>query len=216
MARAAATLVAAVAGSAATTILTTLVAAVLAPFLLFVAGCSGGEPVSAVSGEELRAGTVYLADLDGDDADEQLLIAGTPASLTITDGDAVYRSRERWQVVQARLGDTDHDGLLEIVALVDDEEGRHLGLFAHFGGQYRERLVTSELSPRPLSLEIVSGADLGGGPGTVPGAEPGADLGARTGDLVKLTVEPTADQTEAQIVLCRWNGFGFTIIEDVP
>ena len=54
------------------------------------------------------------------------------------------------------MGDTDHDGLLEVVTLVDGDDGRHIGLFAYFGGEYRERLVTQELSPRPRSLQVVT------------------------------------------------------------
>ena len=44
-------------------------------------------------------------------------------------------------MVEALLGDTDRNGLPEVVTLLDPD-GRHLGLFAYFGGEYRERLVT--------------------------------------------------------------------------
>ena len=125
------------------------------------------------------------------------MVNGEPGSLTITDGHVVYHSRERWHVVEARLGDTDRDSLLEVVALLDDDEGRHLGLFAYFGGQYRERLVTSELTPRPLSFEVV------------PDDQSPSGV---AGDLVVLTVEPAPGQTEVSTVLCRWNGFGYTAV----
>lgn len=159
-----------------------------------VAGCSDQAPTVAASGDKLTPGVTYSADLDGDRPPEQIVIDAATGSLTITDGGVLYRSRERWHVVEASLGDTDRDGLLEVVTLLDDEEGRHLGLFAYFGGEYRERLVTSELTPRPLSLRV-------DGDGTV------------TGDLVILTVEPAPGQTEPQTIVCRWNGFGFTVIE---
>jgi hypothetical protein len=173
----------------------------LAAAALLFAGCSDPDPVAAGSGDLLDAGTTYSADLDGDGESEEILIDGAPASLTITDGDVVYQSRDRWQVVEAGLGDTDHDGLLEVVTLLDSDEGRHLGLFAYFGGEYRERLVTSELSPRPVAFEIVPSDQ----------ATQGAISAA--GDMVSLTLEPAPGQTESQTVLCRWNGFGFTSIE---
>jgi hypothetical protein len=161
-----------------------------------LAGCSDGDSIPASARDKLEPGTTYSADLDGDGADEQILIHGAPASLSISDGDSTYESRDRWHVVAASLGDTDRDGLLEVVTLVDDEQGRHLGLFACFGGEYRERLVTDEITPRPVALEVV-----------------GSDS---AGDLVLLTVEPPAGQTGTQTVLCRWNGFGFTGIESAP
>ncbi|MBN1320689.1 MAG: hypothetical protein JXA87_07610 [Thermoleophilia bacterium] len=192
--------------SAVTAIATTLAvaalaaAALLAPAAL-VTGCSESGVVAGASGTKLEHGTTYSADLDGDGSSERVIIDGTPVSLTITDGDTVYRSRDTWQVVEACLGDTDHNGMLEVVALLDSAEGRHLGLFAHFGGEYRERLVTSELDPRPLSLEIVTPDKAPAGSGGSPAA---------TGDLVSLTLEPTPGQSVQQTVLCRWNGFGFT------
>ena len=118
-------------------------AALLSPLLaLPAARRRPRSPPLAATGS--TPGTTYSADLDGDGACEQILIDGTPASLTITDGDVVYHSRDKWQVVEACLGDTDRDGLPEVVTLLDADDGRHLGLFAYFGGEYRERLVTSE------------------------------------------------------------------------
>lgn len=151
--------------------------------------CSDPEAVPAWSGDKLAPDTTYAADLDGDGTSEKILIHGTLASLTISDDEAVYRSREKWQVVEACLGDTDHDGLLEVVTLLDSDDGRHLGLFAYFGGEYRERLVTSELTPRPLSLQV------------------GAD------GLVVLTEETASGETGVRTTTYRWNGFGFTALE---
>jgi len=188
-------------GPAALSAVATFAAAILVASAVLVTGCSGPEEVEGVSGTRLEHGTTYLADLDGDGASERVIVDGSPASLTITDGDVVYRTRDKWQVVEARLGDTDHNGVLEVVALLDSDEGRHLGLLAHFGGRYRERLVTSELDPRPLSLEIVP-------PDKAPAGSDGSLV--PTGDLVLLTLEPAPGRTDQQSVLCRWNGFGFT------
>lgn len=174
---------------------------------LFLTGCSGPEGVAATPGAKLEHGIVYLADLDGDGACEQVVVDGTPGTLIITDGGTVYRSRDKWRVVEAHLGDTDHNGVLEVVALLDSDEGRHLGLFAHFGGRYRERLVTSELDPRPLSLEIVP-------PDRAPAGPDGAP--ASDGDLVLLILEPAPGRTDQQSILCRWNGFGFTGLGPLP
>jgi len=179
----------------------TFAAAILLGSAVLVTGCSRSESVQADSGTRLEHGTTYSADLDGDGVSERVVVDGSPASLTITDGDTVYRSRDRWQVVEARLGDTDHNGVLEVVALLDSDEGRHLGLFAHFGGEYRERLVTSELHPRPVSLEIVP-------PENAPAGSDGSPVSS--GDLVLLTLEPAPGRIGQQSVLCRWNGFGFT------
>ncbi len=165
--------------------------AALALAALSIAGCSAPDRVAAFSTDKLTPGTTYVADLDGDSASETILVDGTPASLTIADGDLVYHSREKWRVVDASLGDTDQDGLLEVVTLLDADDGRHLGLFAYFGGEYRERLVTAELTPRPLSLEVVTN-----GP---------------SGDVIILTEEAASGQTRPGTVVCTWNGFGFTI-----
>lgn len=170
------------------------VAATLLAVTSALAGCADGDTVVAVARDKLEPGTTYSADLDGDGAGERILVDGAPASLTIRDGDDIYETRDRWQIVEAHLGDTDRDGLPEVVALVDDEQGRHLGLFAYFGGEYRERLVTDEITPRPVALEVVES-----GP-----------------NMILLTLEPAAGQTATQTVLCRWNGFGFTGIESAP
>lgn len=169
-----------------------VVSVALLSFTLFTGSCSDAHVVTATSGDKLLAGTTYAADLDGDGVPEHILVDGAPASLTITDGNLVYRSRDRWRLVEAGLGDTDRNGLLEVVTLLDDEEGRHLGLFAYFGGEYRERLVTSELFPRPLTFQV---------------------LALQTGNLLSLTLEPAQGQTGPQTVLCRWNGFGFTAVQ---
>ena len=148
----------------------------------------------------LLPGITYTADLDGDKVPETIRISKD--SLTITDGKVAYHSRDKWKIVQACLGDTDHDGLPEIVTLLDDSEGRHVGLFAYFGGSYRERIVTSEITPRPVELEIVS-LNLTGNPkDTVL-----TNLG---GDFIVLTQEPAPGQTEPTLTVLRWNGFGFT------
>ncbi len=182
--------------------LAALVTLAFAGSSLFASGCSDPEGIAAASDDRLTPDTTYTADLDGDGASEQILIDGTLASLTITDGDVVYHSRDKWQVVDAWLGDTDHDGLLEVVTLLDDDDGRHIGLFANWGGEYRERLVTSELTPRPLSLEVCNSQKMGdAGP-----------LDAPDGDLLLVTVEPAPGQSETRTILYRWNGFGFTAI----
>lgn len=184
-----------------------LAVAMLLASPLFLTGCSSPEGVAATPGTKLEHGTIYLADLDGDGACEQVVIDGTPGTLVITDGDTVYRSRDKWRVVEAHLGDTDHNGVLEVVALLDSDEGRHLGLFAHFGGRYRERLVTSELDPRPLSLEIVPPDRAPAGPDGTPVSK---------GDLLLLTLEPAPGRTDQRSILCRWNGFGFTGLGPLP
>ena len=124
------------------------------------------------------------------------------ARLTITDGDVVYRSRQKWKIVASSFGDLDHDGLPEVVTLVDDEEGRHIGLFAYFGGEYRERIVTSEVVPAPAVLAVCDGEH----PGVYEDLLP-ADL---QGDVIVLSWEQEADQPERPPAVYRWNGFGFT------
>ena len=140
------------------------------------------------SGDRLAAGVAVGADLDGDGANEQVLLDGTTHRLVITDTSTIYRTREKWQVLEASLGDTDRNGLLEVAALLDADDGRHLGLFAYLGGEYRERLVTSVLTPRPFSLRVA------------------------TDGLIVLTEEPDPGQTDVQTTTYRWNGFGFTAL----
>ena len=82
------------------------------------------------------------------------------------------------------FGDLDHDGLPEVVTLVDDEEGRHIGLFAYFGGEYRERIVTSEIVPAPAVLAVCDGEH----PGVYEDLLP-ADL---HGDVIVLSWAPDA------------------------
>ena len=112
-------------------------------------------------------------------------------------------------MVEAYLGDTDHDGVLEVVTLLDDEEGRHLGLFAYNGGEYREQLVTSELAPRPVTLEVVNF-------GRAHQDDEVLSTAALAGDLIVLTLERAEGQTQAQTLLLRWNGFSFTGIDSSP
>ena len=159
------------------------------------AGCSGQTGAigtgdfAAGPGDKLTAGTAYCADLDGDIHLESILIDEATGALTIGDDDTVYHSRGKWRVAEACLGDTDGNGLLEVVTLLDADDGRRLGLFAHFGGEYRERLVTSILTPRPLSLRILPG------------------------DLLELTEEPLPGQSGLRTTVYRWNGFGFTVVD---
>jgi len=159
-------------------------------------GCSGqtgaidtDHVVAAGPGDKLTAGTAYCVDLDGDIHLESIMIDEATGALTIGDGDTVYHSRGKWRVAEACLGDTDGNGLVEVVTLLDADDGRRLGLFAHFGGEYRERLVTSILTPRPLSLRILPG------------------------DLLELTEEPLPGQSGPQTTIYRWNGFGFTVVD---
>ena len=166
--------------------------------------CSDPEGVAPISRDRLTPGKTFAADLDADGALEEIFVDETDASLTISDGGVVYRSRDKWRVVEAHLGDTDQDGLLEVVTLLDSDEGRHIGLFAYFGGEYRERLVTSEITPRPITLEVVNFEEA---------IENGVIVVGFTGDLIALTQEPGAGQTGSQTTLLRWNGFGFTGLE---
>lgn len=158
--------------------------------LLSAVACSQ-TPVPAQSGDRLAADTTYAADLDGDGTSESIRVDGITASLTITDGGTVYHSREKWRLVDAALGDTDRNGIVELVTLLDSEDGRHLGLFAYFGGEYRERFVTKQLVPRPLSLRVLPG------------------------DLLELTEEPRSGEEGTQAVRYHWNGFGFTAMDPV-
>lgn len=157
----------------------------------FFAACSDSTAVPARSGDQLVFGTIYCANMDADDTPETIIIDDGSASLIIQDGDVVYHSRDKWRIVEASLGDTDHDGLLEVVALLDDDSGRHLGLFAFFGGEYRERLVTGPLTPRPLSLQVCATAD--------------------QGDVILVTEQSAQSGNAGKPVIYRWNGFGFTI-----
>jgi hypothetical protein len=176
---------------------------------LLSTGCSHRSPApEAMRGDALQAGLAVSIDLDGDGAAEDVLVDGTTRRLTITDGSLVYHSRDKWLVAAACLGDTDGNGLPEVLTLLDASDGRHLGLFGYSpgedGGKYRERLVTGVLRPRPLALKVVISDSTGGARGTA------------TGDLLVLTQEiaSTATGTAAgsKDTAYRWNGFGFTAL----
>ncbi len=122
---------------------------------LLVAGCGGSQSArDAIPHDELLPGLAIEADLDGDGSMETVLLDPSDHTLAIDDGADSYRSRDRWRVIQAALGDTDGDGLPEVIALLDSQAGRHLGLFAYFGGVYRERLVSQPLDPAPTSFRV--------------------------------------------------------------
>jgi hypothetical protein len=159
-----------------------------------------------IAHKRLVPGEPAGADLDGDKILEEVLLDPRDRSLSITDGAVSYHSRDKWRVSQALLGDTDHNGLTEVVALLDSDEGRHLGLFAYFGGEYRERLVTQAISPPPLAIDIVhydqvrENAD-----------DPAAAV--TDGDVILLVQEPATGRTAPRLTLLRWNSFSFTRIE---
>jgi hypothetical protein len=185
--------------SPAQRLLPALLAVAVATLLL--AGCSDldfADADAAARCDRLLPGTTYSADLDNDGAREALRIAG--ARLTITDGDLVYHSREKWHIVDSSLGDVDGDGYLEVVTLVDDVEGRHIGLWAYFGGEYRERIVTSELATRPDALRVCNMEHPGDYGDVIPAAP--------NEDLIVLTGTP-GDVTGGPPTFLRWNGFGF-------
>ncbi len=163
---------------------------VLLPLMLLTAACCSSAPVAAASGDEIFRARPVTADLDDDGVDETIRITDE-RRLLIDDDPAGYHSRDLWQIAQAFLGDTDGNGLLEIVALLDDERGRHLGLIAWMGDRYRERIVTRALTPRPVALEVV------------PKAE---------SDIVILDEESASAPGGIVRTLYRWNGFGFTAV----
>jgi len=169
-----------------------------------VAGaCSSEQMVPATAGDELRTGSPVSADLDADGALESILL-DQQRRLHIEDGPATYHTREKWAVYQAFLADSDRNGLLEITALLDDADGRHLGLIGWMGDGYRERMVTQELTPRPLALEVVAGAE------NIVILE--ESVGEPQGGSGSEGEPPQDDGLETVRTVYRWNGFGFTAI----
>jgi hypothetical protein len=150
--------------------------------LLTIAGCVA-VAVGPVGEGPRGARTI---DMDGDGTLEQIELGRGRGGITIADGDITYRSRPKWSVVAADLGDTDHNGLPEVVALLEGPDGRHLALIGWHAGQYHERLVSAALRPAPRSMRVHRGVGLGG---NVIDLDLGGRLGVRT---------------------YRWNGFGFT------
>ncbi|MCX8033606.1 MAG: hypothetical protein N3B14_09555 [Thermoleophilia bacterium] len=151
-------------------------------------------------GDKLCFGVTYKVNLDLDPNPETVLVSQFHGSLTITDGSFTYHSREKWHIAEAWIGDTDHDGVAEIVTLLDADDGRHLGLFAYFGGEYRERLVTQALSPEPYSLTVVPRP-----------LKEGGDLLLLV-EKVKRDLDGTGETYSLVATFYRWNGFGFTAV----
>ena len=156
-------------------------------------GCArDDDPDAPVDGATLVPGASATVDLDGDGTLEHVAIGRDDASLTITDGALTYRSRERWRVERAVLGDVDGDGLIEVIALLDSVKGRHLGLFGFCFDRYREQLVTQAIYPAPIAVELVAGTD----------------------DMIVLLQRPDTGESEPRRLLLRWNGFSFTRIQE--
>ena len=132
-------------------------------------------------------------------------LAAENGSLVLTDGPTVYQSRDKWQVVEAFIADADGNGLPEVIALLESSGGRHLGLFAWMGDRYRERLVTSPLTPQPLSLRIIPVDD------DLPADSAGRQA-TPVPDLVVLTEEVSEAGGGSVETTYRWNGFGFTAV----
>lgn len=155
----------------------------------------------ALPDESTPPGVLERADLDGDGDLEAVQLSRGRQGVVITDGPVTYTSRQKWRVAAAALGDTDGNGLPEVVALLDGPDGRHLGLIAWFAGRYAERMVSAPLTPAPLHLRLL--ADGGGG-----------------GMLVELTerVEATwegAITSRVVNTVYRWNGFGYVAVVGV-
>jgi hypothetical protein len=179
---------------------------VLAMPAVTVISCSAPALPLAGPGDRLIPGRVVYADLDGDGEGETVGV-DQEGALVISDTDVTYRNRDQWTVMEACLGDTDGNGILEVVALLDDSEGRHLGLFAWMGGRYRERIVTAVLRPRPVALQIIpAGA-----------AKAGPDLVLLTEELPggQALADGSSDHSAVTKTLYRWNGFGFTAVDSV-
>lgn len=203
-----------------------IVLAMVLAVCLSTLACDGGATPSEgagtdtaapeISHEQLVPGKPVQADLDGDGTLEQIEIDPQDDSLTITDGSVFYRSRDKWRVVQALLGDTDHDGLTEVITLLDSAKGRHLGLFAYFGGAYRERFVTQAIDPAPTAIEVLTGEATDQATGNSTSSGSASDVGEADGDLVVLIQPPPDAGSEPQRTLLRWNGFGYTRVETSP
>lgn len=166
-----------------------------------VVGCGSDPSTSARSAEprvaegvpspETHSGASRaLVDLDGDDEEEQVWLGLGPGAVWIVDGPITYRAREKWLVRVAALGDSDRDGLPEVIALVEDDDGLHVALFAWRRDRYRERIVTSALSPRPTGLNVRHDPTAGG-------------------DVIDLA------EGDGALSTYRWNGFGFTTVGGV-
>ena len=182
-----------------------LVAVALIAATLVSMACAGeptAPPTTAAAKEvdptaahvELAPGEPVEVDLDGDETPETVLLDPGDFTIFIEDGSITYRSRDRWKVVQAAFGDLDSDGLPEVVALLDSEIGRHIGLFAYFGGKYRERLVSQAIDPAPLRMRVIGD-------------------GTQAGEVLELQQPSPVPDDAPHVILLRWNGFGFTRIE---
>ena len=136
---------------------------------------------------------VHDLDLDGDGENERVTLAPGRGGIVIVDGATTYRSREKWTVIQAAIGDSDRDGNPEVVALLEEPRGRRLGLIGWHAGRYHERLVSSLLIPKPLAITI-------------------RDDPAHGGTVVIVLEDPTVSG-EGATTTYRWNGFGFTAVE---
>lgn len=164
-----------------------------------VGGTVGSRPpTEAATGSEAAPG-IEWADLDGDHTLEQVTLARGRGGITIRDGDLEYRSRPKWWVATAALADADRNGLPEAVALLDADDGRHLGLIGWHTGGYHERLVSSVLPLHPLALEVRDDPSLGGW------------VVVLTETPSTVAIRPDHD-TPPPTTTYRWNGFGFIAV----
>jgi len=191
-----------------------LLAATFATLALspLAAGCRQRTAIEAKGGDALHPGVAISIDLDGDGTAEKVLIESQSGRLTITDDSTIYHSRQKWRVAAACLGDTDNNGLPEVLALLDASDGRHLGLFGYSSdgdlAKYRERLVTGVLRPKPLAMKVLTVGEAAG--------ESGGSDGSTSGDILVLTEEIDSGlsgaSTGSRDTTYRWNGFGFTAL----
>jgi hypothetical protein len=153
---------------------------------------------AALPEESVPPDVLESVDLDGDRVPETVRLGRGRQGIVITDGPVTYTSRDKWRVAAAALGDTDGNGLPEVVALLDGPDGRHLGLVAWFAGRYAERMVSAPLTPTPVRLRLLPD-------------------GSGEGMLVELTerIEGTGKGGMALRMvntIYRWNGFGYVAV----
>jgi poly-gamma-glutamate synthesis protein (capsule biosynthesis protein) len=133
------------------------------------------------------------ADLDADGAYEAIQLEG--GRLTIRqDEEVVWTSPESWQVVDAALGDPDHDGRQDLVAIFwkADAAGilrSHPFLIRSQGGRYEEVWGGSAVSEPILEVEV----------GDVDGD-----------GLDELAILEQAQGNMQSLSIWRWHGWGFS------
>lgn len=193
-----------------------------ASLMLWNIGAQTWQPVSlAQVSSALPVPAVVSADLQGNGQLECLNLKNGTLVITDCHGTALWSSPAGWQVGQAQIGDLNHDGRPEVVLLVwRPFQPWPIDRFLPVGGRIQNFHNRAGLSCHVILIGWVRGGynEVWAGSALV---RPVAQLGivnmsdAAGQQLAALEGHYDKDEMGGTLTLWHWNGFGFTLTEEV-